>query len=100
MTEAEVEDRHRRLLRPCPPGNATGHVRGHAIGTGEVVVTEEVEEAEVVEVVRPGIMTVAGKVAAIIDVGPTRGHVVVVRGPSREANPVPVVPIAGTVRLK
>lgn len=96
MTEAEVEDRHRHLLRPRPPGHAIGHVRGHAIVTGEGEVTEE--EVEVV-VVQPGIM--AGKVVATIDVGPTRGHVVDVRGPSREANPVPVVvPTAGTVRLK
>lgn len=91
-TEAEVEDLHHR--RPHPPGNATGRVRGHAIETGEVEVTEEVE----VEVVRLGIMKVVGP--ATIDVGPTRGRVVEDgRGPSREAKLVPV-PIAGTDRLK
>lgn len=86
------DDRHCRRRRPLP-GNVTGPGRDHASETGAGVTA-------VVEVVRRGIMTGAGTVAGgdIIGVGRDRGRAD--RGPSHEAKPVPVVPIAGTDRLK
>lgn len=86
------EDRHCRRRRP-PPGNVTGPGRDHASETGAGVTA-------VVEVVRRGIMTGVGTVAVgdIIGVGRDRGRAD--RGPSHEAKPVPVVPTAGTDRLK
>ncbi|KAL9697929.1 hypothetical protein quinque_001370 [Culex quinquefasciatus] len=86
------DDRHCRRRRPLP-GNDTVPGRDHASETGAGVTA-------VVEVVRRGIMTGAGTVAGgdIIGVGRDRGRAD--RGPSHEAKPVPVVPIAGTDRLK